>query len=134
METFQQHHNNTTGASKDDKISLDEFIEYYNNISCNIENDQYFDLMITNAWGLEGDSSNPANMPFAGSKKKIQNVNSREAYRQDHHRNLFGTDVGTPFNKNAVHAYQSAAHGATQEVENYASYGGGTAGGRTEHN
>jgi len=33
---------------------------------------------------------------------------------------LFGTDEGTPFNKNAVHAYQSAAHGATQEVENYA--------------
>ena len=67
------------------------------------------------------------------SKKKIQNVNSREAYRQDHHRNLFGTDEGTPFNKNAVHAYQSASHGATQEVENYASYGG-AAGGRTEHN
>jgi len=27
--------------------------------------------MITNAWGLEGDGSNPATMPFAGSKKKI---------------------------------------------------------------
>ena len=71
METFQQHHNNSTGHKRDNKITIDEFIEYYNNISCNIENDQYFDLMITNAWGLEGDSSNPATMPFAGSKRKI---------------------------------------------------------------
>ena len=87
--------------------------------------------MITNAWGLEGDSSNPANMPFAGSKKKIQNVNAREAYRQAHHRNLFGTDDGTPFGKKAVHAYQSTSNGATQEVENY---NNGSAGARTQHN
>jgi len=38
-------------------------------------------------------------MPFAGTSKKINNVNSREAYRQDHHRNLFGTDKVTPFGK-----------------------------------
>lgn len=37
METFQAHHNRATGATKDNKISVDEFIEYYNNISCNIE-------------------------------------------------------------------------------------------------
>ena len=74
IETFQQHHNKGTNAKKDNKISLDEFIEYYNHISCNIENDSYFDTMITNAWGLAGDSSNPANMPFAGTAKKIQNV------------------------------------------------------------
>jgi len=101
METFQQHHNSSTGAGKDNKISVDEFIEYYNNISCSIENDNYFDLMITNAWSLQGDPNNPHNMPFAGTSKKINNVNSREAYRQDHHRNLFGTDKATPFtNKN----------------------------------
>jgi Ca2+-binding EF-hand superfamily protein len=39
METFQAHHNKSTGTGRDDKISIDEFIEYYNNISCNIEND-----------------------------------------------------------------------------------------------
>jgi len=80
-------------------ISLDEFIEYYNNISCNIENDNYFDLMITNAWGLSGDPNRPENMPYAGVSKKINNVSAREAYRQDHHRNLFGTDKATPFSK-----------------------------------
>ena len=55
-------------------------------------------------------------------------MNAREAYRQDHHRNLFGTDDGTPFGKKAVHAYQSTSNGATQEVENY---NNGSAGART---
>ena len=87
---------------------MDEFIEYYNNISCNIPNDSYFDLMISNAWGLNG-SSNPASMPYAGVPKKINNVNAREAYRQDHHRNLFGTDNSTPFTKNTSHKYQTSS-------------------------
>jgi len=55
-------------------------MEYYNNISVNIDNDSYFDLMISNAWGLEG-SNNPASMPYAGSVKKVAKVNAREAYR-----------------------------------------------------
>jgi hypothetical protein len=38
-------------------------------------------------------------MPFAGSSRKVTAVNSREAYRQDFHRNLFGTDTKTPFDK-----------------------------------
>ena len=99
MDTFQQHHNKANKSTRDNKISLDEFIEYYNHISCNIENDSYFDLMISNTWQLEGSSSNPSSMPFAGTSKKINFVNAREAYRNDHHRNLFGTDKNTPFSK-----------------------------------
>jgi len=76
-------------------VTIEEFIEYYNNVSCNIDSDQYFDLMISNAWGLEG--FNPATIPYAGVAKKISKVDPREAYRQDHHRNLFGTDNNTPF-------------------------------------
>lgn len=65
----------------DNKVTVDEFIEYYNHISCSIENDSYFDTMMTNTWGLAGDPSNPANMPFAGTARKINAVNAREAYR-----------------------------------------------------
>lgn len=72
-------------------------MEYYNTVSCNIENDSYFDLMITNAWKLDGKSG--THMPYAGSSKKISHVNAREAYLNDHHRNLFGTDKETPFVK-----------------------------------
>lgn len=36
----------------DNKVTLQEFMEYYNNVSASIDNDQYFDLMLTNAWNL----------------------------------------------------------------------------------
>ena len=100
METFERHHSMVSDSKGrgDGTVSLEEFIEYYNNISCNIENDSYFDLMISNAWSLEG-GSNPGSMPYAGTAKKVAVVNAREAYRQDHHRNLFGTDQNTPFEK-----------------------------------
>ena len=63
---------------------------------------------MSNAWGLNG-STNPANMPYAGTSRKINNVNAREAYRQDHHRNLFGTDNATPFTKNNSHKFQTSS-------------------------
>lgn len=102
METFEKHHallkDASGGRTGDQKVSLEEFMEYYNYVSCNIENDSYFDLMISNTWNLEG-GNNPASMPYAGSSKKIAVVNSRDAYRNDHHRNLFGNDSSTPFTK-----------------------------------
>jgi hypothetical protein len=34
-----------------------EFVEYYNNISASIDSEEYFDLMITNAWGLDNNQA-----------------------------------------------------------------------------
>eukprot|EP00666_Eupelagonemidae_sp_cell4sb_P015386 gene15386-22135_t len=36
----------------DDKITEEEFIDYYKDISVGIDNDQYFELMIRNAWHI----------------------------------------------------------------------------------
>lgn len=33
-------------------VTLEEFREYYNNVSSSIDDDKFFELMITNAWGL----------------------------------------------------------------------------------
>ena len=38
--------------SRDRNVNLDEWIEYYQNISASIDNDDYFDLMMTNTWNL----------------------------------------------------------------------------------
>ncbi len=54
------------GTKSDGKVTLDEFIEYYTNISANIDNDAYFDLMMTNAWNLDG-KGNTNNTAYAGS-------------------------------------------------------------------
>ncbi len=52
LDTFEIHSSLTHPGQHDHKITFDEFCEYYNNVSCNIDNDEYFELMITNAWKL----------------------------------------------------------------------------------
>ncbi len=70
LETFEMHHNVMHGSKSDGLVTPDEFIEYYTNISANIDNDAYFDLMMNNAWNLDG-MNNTANQPFAGTSGKI---------------------------------------------------------------
>lgn len=96
LSTFENHYNMITGGQNDGKISPEEFLEYYTQVSANIDNDAYFELMMSNVWNLEN-KNNPNSMPFAGSSKKIATVNSREAYLRDHHRNLFGNDKQAVF-------------------------------------
>ena len=52
LDTFEIHHAMKHPEDRDGKVTLKEFIEYYTNISSTIDNDQYFELMITNAWNL----------------------------------------------------------------------------------
>jgi hypothetical protein len=52
LDTFELHYSLLHPNTKDHKISFDEFIEYYNNVSMSIEDDRYFELMMTNAWNL----------------------------------------------------------------------------------
>jgi len=56
LDTFELHHSLKHPEEKDRKINVREFMEYYNNVSCSIDNDQYFELMITNAWNLDNKS------------------------------------------------------------------------------
>jgi calcyphosin len=58
LETFD------VGGEVDGKVTKQEFINYYTNLGANIDNDDYFELMIRNAWhisGGEGWSANTAN-------------------------------------------------------------------------
>ena len=52
LETFETHHNMSDLSQRDRKVSMEEFEEYYNNVSASIDDDRYFDLMMTNAWKL----------------------------------------------------------------------------------
>jgi hypothetical protein len=70
--------------------------------------------MMTNAWNIEG-KNNTDNLAYAGSSRKVTAVNARDAWRLDHHRNLFGTDNATPFAKNKTQDWQSSAKGTFNE-------------------
>merc|ERR1712110_1197647 len=39
---------------RDNKVTLDEFIDYYKDVSASVDEDDYFELMIRNAWHLAG--------------------------------------------------------------------------------
>lgn len=53
LNTFQMHHNLRDSSVPDNVVTLEEFIEYYANVSCSIDLDSYFKVMITNAWDLD---------------------------------------------------------------------------------
>lgn len=54
LDTFEYHFNLLNeNKSKDREITLEEFYEYYDNISMSIDNDEYFELVLNSAWNLD---------------------------------------------------------------------------------
>jgi len=57
LETFEAHHNMSHNEQADGHVTLEEFVEYYRNISCSIDHEDYFALMMNNSWNLKGDAT-----------------------------------------------------------------------------
>mmetsp|Transcript_19436 Transcript_19436/g.18553 ORF Transcript_19436/g.18553 Transcript_19436/m.18553 type:complete len:179 (+) Transcript_19436:154-690(+) len=53
LETFETHHSVLNNGSKDQRVTKEEWEEYYNNISASIDSDEYFQLMMNSAWNLD---------------------------------------------------------------------------------
>ena len=57
LDTFEAHNELSKKDSKSKKgdhiVTLNEFQDYYSNVSASIDNDEYFQLMMTNAWNLD---------------------------------------------------------------------------------
>jgi hypothetical protein len=49
------------GVVADGKVTTEEFLAYYDDISAEIERDDYFELMIRNAWHISGGEGAAAN-------------------------------------------------------------------------
>jgi Ca2+-binding EF-hand superfamily protein len=49
------------GGTVDGKVTRDEFTNYYSNVSASIDSDEYFELMIRNAWHISGGVGAAAN-------------------------------------------------------------------------
>lgn len=49
---FQEFMSQWDSQEADGIVTLDEFYEYYEGVSCSIDRDDYFELMMKNAWKL----------------------------------------------------------------------------------
>jgi len=56
LQTFEMAHSMRENDTPNYVVTKEEFEEYYNNISCSIDDDMYFMVMINNAWKLDEDS------------------------------------------------------------------------------
>jgi len=45
LDTFEAQYSLNHPESRDRYISLDEWLEYYNNVSCTIDNDEFFSIL-----------------------------------------------------------------------------------------
>jgi calcyphosin len=54
LDTFDQHHNDINEGQVTHEVTPAEWIEYYNNVSMSIDDDEYFQVMMNNAWNLDG--------------------------------------------------------------------------------
>ena len=76
LETFE-----VGSTDKDGKVTFEEFEHYYSNVSSSIDDDDYFELMMRNAWhisGGEGWCANTANrrvlVTHADGKQTVEEV------------------------------------------------------------
>ena len=69
LDTFEQNHRaaheSSKDAKRDGKVSPNEWCEYYNNVSMSIDRDDYFELMMNNAWNFNNDRVTKRGSAFA---------------------------------------------------------------------
>lgn len=56
LDTFEDHYADCKGQAdaRDGTVTIEEWIEYYNNVSMSVDDDAYFELMMNNTWNLDG--------------------------------------------------------------------------------
>eukprot|EP00760_Papus_ankaliazontas_P036768 PhM_4_TR838/c0_g1_i1/m.59536 len=74
----------------DGVISWEEFLEYYSNISAGIDSDQYFELMVRNAWHISGGVGVAANttcrrvlVTFSNGDQRVEEITDDLGMRKD---------------------------------------------------
>ena len=81
MDTFQETYNYLCGTETDNIITIEEFLEYYENVSMIIDDDAYFETLLNNAWKL-GLNSNYNNEKGWSNKNDENEKKLSENYQE----------------------------------------------------
>ena len=82
MDTFQDTYNYLCGTETDNIITLEEFMEYYENISMTIDDDEYFEVMLNNAWNLNNQNNYKKAWVNKEEKGNSENKNLSQNYQE----------------------------------------------------
>ena len=82
MDTFQDTYNYLCGTEADNIITLEEFMEYYENISMTIDSDEYFEILLNNAWNLNG--QNAYKKAWANTDEEKGDINNNKILAQNY--------------------------------------------------
>ena len=74
--TFELHASNCGKGTVDANITRQEFVEYYTNISANIDNDEYFSLMMRNCWKITQEQIDSVKLPNSKAVSENEEVKS----------------------------------------------------------
>lgn len=85
LETFETAHSMRNNDTPNYVVTKEEFVEYYNNISASIDDDQYFTMMIQNAWKLTEESRQ------GQGTKGWKQEDSKSRAKNQQSSNIFGT-------------------------------------------
>lgn len=84
LSTFETHHNIMNDNERDFRVTLDEFLEYYTNVSASIDDDMYFQAMMNSAWNLSGDAAQYKSYAKAwGNEDAVQKKPTTASYQRN---------------------------------------------------
>lgn len=100
LQTLEIHFNMYKGKN-DRKVTLEEFLEYYNNISCSIDNDDYFELMMKNSWNFDNKAKYPAGWSNDYSNQSGNNNNYANNIPSNQNSNMRNNNLNNNIYNNA---------------------------------
>ena len=98
---FSVNHSVSQNFKPDREVPLNEFIEYHQFISTSFENDNLFKIFMTGVWNLDLVDTNTGVIKTAGIAPTVYGKNSKEQWKYDMHRSLFGELDETPMKHEA---------------------------------
>ena len=89
LEMFEVHHNTFNNYERQDKVTKEEFVEFYRTLGPSYEEDGIFACMVRGVWGVKNEAPDVSQRGWAGGK---DGANSRQRYMKANYQTApFGT-------------------------------------------